>query len=306
MAADVVLPETTRAHYPFKSRFVTLSDGHRMHYIDEGPEDGEVLLFAHGYPAWSFAFRAYVVYYAALGYRCIAPDYIGFGLSDKPMRGRYHTLRRHIHNLIEVVNSLELRDITLVMEDWGGPIGLGYAIRQPDAIRRLVILNSWVFQDTYSNRMQRVLRWVTLPGVGELLFRSLNMAFNSLLFQRWTVRELSSTVITAYKAPFRDPRQRTALVQFPRMINLTPAHPSAAQMREIEDGLADFKHTPTLIVWGQADPIFTPDVAAHWKEMMPHARGPVMLPQAGHLVTEDAPDAVIEHLDGFLDETGRT
>jgi haloalkane dehalogenase len=298
--ATVVLPETTRTLYPFKSHYLTLSDGKRMHYIDEGPEDGEVLVFTHGYPTWSFAYRAFIVYYAAHGYRCIAMDHIGCGLSDKPSNRGYHTLRRHIHNLMECIHTLELRDITLVMEDWGGPFGLGYAVRHVTNVRRLVIMNSWAFQDSYHQRLSSLVRWMTKPGIGELLFGTLNLAF-PMVMQRGTARQLSEAVLTAYKAPFRDARNRAALYQFPRMINTSPSHPSAPLMREIEQGLAQLASIPALIVWGRTDPFFTPDVAQHWKSMLARAEGPVLLDAAGHFVTEDDPEGVIQHLDALLD-----
>lgn len=298
--ATVVLPETTRTLYPFKSHYLTLSDGKRMHYIDEGPEDGEVLVFSHGYPTWSFAYRAFIVYYAAHGYRCIAMDHIGCGLSDKPSNRGYHTLRRHIHNLMECIHTLELRDITLVMEDWGGPFGLGYAVRHVTNVRRLVIMNSWAFQDSYHQRLSSLVRWMTKPGLGELLFGTLNLAF-PLVMQRGTARQLSEAVLTAYKAPFRDARNRAALYQFPRMINTSPSHPSAPLMREIEQGLAQLASIPALIVWGRTDPFFTPDVAQHWKSMLARAKGPVLLDDAGHFVTEDNPEGAIQHLDALLD-----
>lgn len=298
--ATVVLPETIRALYPFESRYLTLSDGKRMHYVDEGPHDGEVLVFLHGYPLWSFVYRAFLVYYAAQGFRCIAMDHIGFGLSDKPTGRRYHTLRRHIHNLIECFQALDLHDLTLIMEDWGGPLGLGYAIRHPDNVRRLVIMNSWVFQDTYPNRLHRLVNLATKPGVGELLFGTLNLIF-TLGVQRWTRRQLSGAVLAAYKTPFRDARHRTALVQFPRMISTTPTHPSAPLMREIEAGLETFSRIPTLLLWGEDDPLFPPDVAHHWKRMIPRARGPVIIADASHFLGEDNPDAVIQHLNAFLE-----
>ncbi len=298
--ATVVLPETTRTLYPFKSHYLTLSDGKRMHYIDEGPEDGEVLVFSHGYPTWSFAYRAFIVYYAAHGYRCIAMDHIGCGLSDKPSNRGYHTLRRHIHNLMECIHTLELRDITLVMEDWGGPFGLGYAVRHVTNVRRLVIMNSWAFQDSYHQRLSSLVRWMTKPGIGELLFGTLNLAF-PLVMQRGTARQLSEAVLTAYKAPFRDARNRAVLYQFPRMINTSPSHPSAPLMREIEQGLAQLASIPALIVWGRTDPFFTPDVAQHWKSMLARAQGPVLLDDAGHFVTEDNPEGAIQHLDALLD-----
>jgi pimeloyl-ACP methyl ester carboxylesterase len=300
--ATVVLPDIVRTLYPFKSSFVTLSDGHRMHYVAEGPEDGEVLVFLHGYPTWSFIYRAPLVYYGALGYRCIAVDMIGYGLSDKPTNKRYHTLRQHIQNLFDFLTLLDLHDITLIMADWGGPLGLSYAIQRSDNVKRLVIINSWVFQDSYLNPLESLIKWVTKPGIGELLFGTFNVAFN-VVVQRWTTRLLSEAVIAAYKAPFRDTRQRAALIQFPRMINTGPDHPSAAIMRGIEQNLSVLRAIPTLILWGKEDTVFPPDVAAHWKTLLPRAKGPVMIEAARHLLVEDAPDALIHHLTAFLDST---
>ncbi len=299
--ATATLPESTRALYPFESHTITLSDGQRMHYVDEGPEGGAVLLFAHGYPLWSFVYRAFVIYFAAQGYRCIAIDHIGFGLSDKPTSRRYHTLRRHIHNLMECLGALDVHDITLVMEDWGGPIGLGYAVRNPANIRRLVLMNTWGFQDTLANPLSALARLAIRPGIGELIFGTFNLAFNFGV-QRWTVRTLSEAVLAAYEAPFREPRSRTALIQFPRMVSATPNHPSAASMREIERNLALFERTPSLILWGAENPVFSREVAEHWKKMLPRAHGPYFIEHAGHVLPEDRPEAVVEHLDAFLAE----
>ncbi len=301
--ATVVLPDTVRALYPFKSHFLTLSDGKRMHYIDEGPEDGDVLVFAHGYPTWSFEFRAVVVYFASLGYRCVAVDHIGFGLSDKPSSASYHTMRRHIHNLLELITALDLHDITLVMEDWGGALGMGYTVRHPSNVRRLVLMNTWVFQDTFSNRLHSLLRWLTKPGLGEVIFGVLQISVG-IGMQQWSARRLSSTILTAYRAPFRDARSRRALVQFPRMINTTPTHASAVDMREIESRLHDLSSIPTLILWGAKNSLMSPAAAHHWKHMMPRAKGPILVPDAGHLLAEDAPDLLIEHLSAFLGHTG--
>jgi haloalkane dehalogenase len=299
--ATATLPESTRALYPFESHFITLSDGQRMHYVDEGPPDGRVLVFAHGYPLWSFVYRAFVIYFAAQGYRCIAVDHIGYGLSDKPTSRRYHTLRRHIHNLMECLAHLEVRDVTLVMEDWGGPIGLGYAVRHAANVRRLVVMNSWAFQDTLANPLPPLARLAVRRGLGELIFGTLNVGLH-LLVQRWTVRTLSEAVLAAYQAPFREARSRTALIQFPRMISASPHHPSAASMREIEHGLPLFEHTPSLLLWGAQNPVFSFEVAGHWKTLLPLASGPHFVEGAGHVLPEDRPEAVVEHLDAFLAE----
>ncbi len=300
--STVMLPDTVRALYPFKSSFMTLSDGHRMHYVSEGPDEGDVLVFVHGYPTWSFAYRALLVYYGALGYRCIAVDHIGWGLSDKPTGRRYHTLRQHNQNLAEFLTRLNLPPITLIMEDWGGPFGLSYAIQHPDRIRRLVISNTWAFQDSYPNRLERLVKWTTRPGIAELLFGTFNVTLNIVL-QRWTARQLSETVLSAYKVPFRETRHRAALVQFPRMVNITPEHPSAAIMRAIESGVGSLRDIPALILWGDEDPIFPPDVAAHWKTLLPRAAGPYLIELARHLINEDAPDTMIEHLDTFFERS---
>ncbi|GAB4419263.1 MAG: alpha/beta fold hydrolase [Anaerolineae bacterium] len=300
--ATVVLPETTRALYPFKSHFFTLSDGIRMHYIDEGPGDGPPLVFFHGYPMWSFAYRALVVCYAAQGYRCLAMDHVGYGLSDKPTSRRYHTLRRHIYNAVEFIQGLELRDVTLIMEDWGTVFALGYAIRHLENVRRLVIMNSWIFFNEADFPMHPIVRLVSKPGIGELLFGVLNLAF-PLGLQRWTARQLSPAVMTAYRAPFRETRQRMALVQFPRMISTHANHPSAPLMREIEEGLSNLQKTPTLIVWGAEDPVFPPPLARHWKARLPQADGPRLISGACHYLSEDDPDALMQHLDDFLAAT---
>jgi len=121
--------------------------------------------------------------------------------------------------------------------------------------------------------------------------------------QRWTQRNLSSAVLNAYKMPFREGRNRTALVQFPRMINTKPTHPSAQTMRDIESHLDKLRRIPTLILWGADDPLFPPDIAEHWETMMPRAHGPIMLEGAGHFLPEDAPNEVVFHLDKFLSST---
>jgi haloalkane dehalogenase len=204
--------------------------------------------------------------------------------------------------LFEFLTLLDLRDMTLIMEDWGGPMGLSYAIQRPEHVRRLVIMNSWVFQDTYLNRLDPLVKWVTRPAVGELLFGTLNLTFR-LVIQRWTARQLSEAVLLAYKTPFNDSRHRAALIQFPRMINITPDHPSAPIMREIENGLGGLRHIPTLLLWGKDNPVFPPDVAGHWKAMIPRAKGPMMLEPARHLLAEDVPDDIIYHLNAFFEKS---
>ena len=141
---------------------------------------------------------------------------------------------------------------------------------------------------------------MTKPGIGELRFGTFNLAY-SLIMQRGTARRLSDAVLTAYRTPFRDTRNRAALYQFPRMINTSPHHTSAPLMREIEQGLAQLASTPSLIVWGRLDPFFAPGVAQHWKALLVRAQGPVLLDTASHFVAEDDPEGVIQHLNALFD-----
>jgi len=247
--ATVVLP-TSFAPCTRSSRLLSrLSDGRGCTTSRKAPKTARCWSFLHGYPTWSFIYRAPLVYYGAAGYRCIAVDLMGFGLSDKPANKRYHTLRQHIQNLFEFLTLLDLHNITLIMEDWGGR-WLSYAIQRPDNVKppgdhQFVGVPGYLPQP------------VGLAGaMGDqaghrgLLFGTFNIVFN-VLIQRWTARLLSEAVLSAYKAPFRDARQRAALIQFPRMINITPEHPSAEVMRGIEQNLSALRAIPTLILWAK-------------------------------------------------------
>lgn len=300
--ATVVLPESTRVLYPFKSHYLTLSDGKRMHYLDEGPEDGPVLVFVHGYPTWSFTYRAFIVYYAALGFRCLAMDHIGCGLSDKPTLKRYHTPERHGANLIECLDALKVQAITLVIEGWGGPPGLYYAVRRPSIVQRLVILNAWTFQETFQRGMRALVRLTTLPLAGEVVFGMLNPITITQIIQRATRRQMTGPVLMGYRAPFRDPRSRTALYQFPRMLDAGGKRPTTALMRQIEQALPLLRDIPALIVWGEDDPLFPRQIGECWKTMLPRARGPVLI-RGGHFLTEDAPELVMRQIDAFIEQS---
>jgi haloalkane dehalogenase len=180
-------------------------------------------------------------------------------------------------------------------------MGLGYAIRRRDNIKRLVIMNSWAFQGSYFHRLHPLLRLATRPWIGEFLLGTLNLVIN-YGFQRATLRDLPPSILAGYRAPFHDVHNRTALYQFPRMISTAPSHPSTPMMREIEHGLAKLQMIPALLVWGEQDAIFSPDVADRWKELMPRAKGPYLL-KARHFLPEDDPEGVLQHLDIFLSHT---
>ncbi len=136
------------AGFPFEPRYLDV-DGLRMHYVDEGPADGPVALMVHGMPTWSYLYRCVITTMRGAGYRCVAPDHIGFGRSDKVTNPSWYTIARHTANLTALVEALNLRDITIFVQDWGGPTGLAQAVSMPERFSRLVIMNTWLHHDEY-------------------------------------------------------------------------------------------------------------------------------------------------------------
>jgi cis-3-alkyl-4-acyloxetan-2-one decarboxylase len=269
--------------YPFASRFLEV-DGGRMHYVDEGPRDAAPVLMLHGNPTWSFLYRRLVK--ALSGeHRCVAPDHIGCGMSDKPQDWRYD-LVGHIQNLEKLVLALDLRDITLVVHDWGGPIGLGFARRHPERVARLVITNTAAFPGPAPLRL-RVCR---APWIGPFLVQRLN-AFAGTAPTLAVRRPLTQAARTGFALPYRSAADRVAVARFVQDIPLSPADPSWSELEAIESSLTKYRGTPTTIVWGERDFVFTPKFRAEWQRRLPEAVVRV-LPDAGHWLFEDEPALV--------------
>lgn len=283
-----------KALYPFESRFLDLG-GIRYHYLDEGR--GEPILMLHGNPTWSFYYRRLIL--ALRGnYRVIVPDHVGCGLSDKPQSYSY-ALERHIANLEALVAALGLKKITLVMHDWGGPIGMGYAVRQPANVRRLVVFNTAAF---WLPRIPWFLRLCRLPLIGSLVVRRLNLfALLALSVACRRSRRLSEEIRAGYLAPYRSYADRIAILRFVQDIPVNARHRSFALLQSIEEGLRQFQGLPVLIIWGGRDPVFTRLFLESWKRRFPGAEVK-HLAEAGHYVVEDAHELVIPWLKDFLAE----
>lgn len=277
--------------YPFASRWLEV-DGGRMHYVDEGPRDGKPLLMLHGNPTWSFLYRRLVKAFRS-DHRCVAPDHIGCGLSDKPRDWRYD-LVGHLQNVETLVLALDLRRITLVVHDWGGPIGFGFARRHRERIARLVVTNTAAFPGKAPLR----LRICRVPWVGEILVRQLN-GFAGLATSLAVSRPLSKAARTGYRLPYRSPADRIAIARFVQDIPLTPRDRSWEELRAIETSLESFRRLPACIVWGERDAVFTPQFLEEWRKRLPHAdvHG---LEEAGHWLLEDAFDSTEALLRSFL------
>lgn len=280
-----------QSEFPFTSRLFNQPDG-AMQYVDEG--QGEPLLFVHGNPSWSFEYRRLIRHFMR-EYRCIAPDHIGFGLSDKPTAASYLP-QYHAENFARFVDALNLTDITLVVQDWGGPIALDYATRNPHRIRQIIAFNSWFFDvrdQTVLRRFSRI--------VGSAVGRALCLRFN--FFPRVLMRasfadpsRLTKAIHAHYLAPFPTATTRKGTWVFPRAI---------VGESEWLDGLWSRRealaHIPTLLVWGMKDAAFSP-LLATWQETFPNHQT-VTLDDVGHNVAEEAGARLVEPVAAFLGRT---
>jgi len=284
-----------RVEYPFEPHFHAL-DGAWMHYLDEGARDAAPLLMLHGNPTWSFFYRGLVRAFSDR-FRCVVPDHVGCGLSDKPQRYRYE-LDRHVANLEALVLALDLRRITLVLHDWGGAIGMGFARRHPERVARLVILNTAAF---LSRDVPARIAACRVPLLGQLAIRGFNAfarAATSMAVAR--VGPLRGDVRRGYLAPYDSWAHRIATWAFVRDIPLREDHPSWAELAATDAALAAFADRPACIVWGERDWCFTPRFRATWEERLPAAEShPVE--DAGHYVLEDALEHAVERIDAFLE-----
>ncbi len=288
MSAD--LEASFRAEYPFRSNFLDL-DGCRYHYVDEG--SGHPLLFVHGNPTWSFAWRNLVKEFSR-GHRCVAVDHVGCGLSDKPQRYPYR-LATHVANLSRLVETLDLRNATLVAHDWGGAIGMGAVERHPDRFSRLVLMNTAAFR---SKAIPWRIAACRIPVLGPLAVRGLNAFAGAATFMA-VEKPLPPAVKAGFLRPYGSWSDRVAVLRFVQDIPLSPAHPSYATLTEIERGLDSLSEKPMLLIWGMKDWCFTPAFLEEFERRFPRAET-LRIPDAGHYVFEDAADRVIDRLRGFL------
>ena len=277
-----------RQLYPFADRYVEL-DGQRLHYIDEGT--GETVLFVHGTPSWSFEWRDQVKALSGR-FRCVALDHLGFGLSDKPEHAAYKP-EDHARRLAELVRALDLRDVTLVVHDFGGPIGVGAALEEPARYKRMVVMNTWLWSMAEEPAVRKISSFVR-SFIGRFLYRVLNFSPRVLLPASFAVKQrLSRTVHRQYLAPFASRRERTApWVLGCELAGSDAYYASLWQRRAAWPELA-------AIVWGMRDPVMTTSLLAQLEAAFPHV--PVTrIEDAGHFPQEEDPQAVTAALQRAL------
>ena len=256
-----------------------------MHYVDEG--EGRPILFVHGTPSWSFEWR-HALSRLRQHARVIAVDHLGFGLSDKPQAAGY-TPQDHARRLLAFVRALDLHELTLVVHDFGGPIGLPVALEDRERVRCLVVLNSWAWPHAADPRIRRLSRIVASP-LGRLLYLGLNASPRWLIPASFARREaLTPSVHRHYLGPFARRSERTA----PWVLGVELAG-SDAYYATLWERRAELRHVPSSLVWGERDPAFGPSYLERWREMLPNAR--VHALPVGHFPQEEAPDAVLEAL----------
>ena len=278
--------------YPFESNFFELPSGLNLHFLDEGPLEGQPVVMVHGNPTWSFYYRELV---QALSdeQRCLVPDHIGMGLSDRPDDETYdYTLQSRVDDFGAWLDEVEPeREIDLVVHDWGGAIGLSWAVRNPERVRRVLILNTWAFNIPKDKSLPRSLKFAR-TGLGSFLIQRFN-AFSGLAVKMATEKKLDRDVARGLVAPYQGtPDQRLATLRFVQDIPLSETDPAWSVLAETESKLALLAEKPVHIAWGAKDFVFNDDVLALWREKLPHA--PVdYYKDAGHYVLEDAADRII-------------
>lgn len=278
--------------FPFESRFFS-HDGVRQHYVDEGT--GSPIVMVHGNPTWSFYYRHLLSAFRST-HRVIAADHIGCGLSDKPQKYTYR-LAQHIANLKKLISHLKLEDATLVVHDWGGPIGLGVYLNLVHRFRRIVMLNTGAYLPDKLPWALRVARW---PLFGSVAIRGLNLFCRRAL--KTAIADpgsLSPVARAGLLAPYDNWAHRVAVHQFVLDIPTHPKHPSYGTLKFIQDGLFQLEEVDVKMIWGMKDWVFTGEVLEEMHRRIPHATVH-RIENAGHYVLEEARSEVIDQIGEFI------
>jgi pimeloyl-ACP methyl ester carboxylesterase len=285
-----------RSLYPFQSHYLSL-EKQRMHYLDEG--QGEVLLALHGNPTWSFYFRNLVVSLRSK-YRWIVPDHIGCGFSDKPDDSLYsYRLEQRVKDIEALVRKLQLKDITLVLHDWGGMIGLAFAARNPQLVRRIVLMNTAGFPLPQSKPFPLALALSRSSWLGALLVRGCNAFALAAAYIGAKRQTLPPALRRAYLSPYDSWEHRRAVHRFVQDIPLRPGDSSWSLVESVSCQLESLGQKPIQIIWGERDFVFDRHFLAEWRRRLPQAEIH-SYPDAGHYILEDLGDEAVQLIEDFL------
>jgi len=288
--------ETFDGTFPFTPHYFD-NNAFQMHYVDEG--SGEPIVLVHGDPTWGYLYRNFI-HALARHQRCIVPDHMGMGKSGIPQEQYPYRLQHHIANFENLLLHLDLHDVTLVLHDWGGPVGLGFATRHPERVKRLVLMNTWAFAPWPGGPFPRLLEIIRSARGEKFVLEKNGYLEPALLGTTFHIENLTQEVMDAYRAPFPTPASRLALLCWSRDIPVSEADPSYAEMKRIERGLSRFLDTPTLLVWGMRDPVLSEPVLRTWQSIYPRAIT-YEIEDASHFLQEDAPARIVNCIGEFLE-----
>jgi haloalkane dehalogenase len=267
--------------YDFEPHYVDVG-GLRLHHLDEG--SGPTVLCFHGEPDWSYLYRRMAASLLESGHRVVAPDLVGFGRSDKPTDPEWYTYERHCEHVSAQLDQVELEDVTVVVQDWGGPIGLRWAVEHADQVGRLVVMNTGLFTGRVSKGF---MAW------REFAERTPDLPIG-MIMQGATTTDLPPEIVAAYEAPFPTPESKAGAQQFPLLVPLSADEPGVQEMLAVQDELSRWEK-PALIAFSDSDPVFPYPIAGEvFTAMIPTAGEQVRIEGAAHFLQEDRGPEIVE------------
>ncbi len=296
-------PDWLTAMFPWQHKRLTVN-GRRMAYVDEG--EGPPVLLLHGNPTWGFLYRDFVTPLVSAGYRVIVPDCIGAGYSDKPRMDAAYSLAHHIANLVSLIDQLDLKGLTVVGQDWGGPQGVGAALQRLDRFRAMVLMNTWLFTDYIGEFHQNPRPWTTwhAPLIGPIFmkrYKVLSHGGPSTISKRRMTRDEKR----AYHHVYDEADSETVCMTWPRSIPLKEGDRGWADMKMIENRLGELSNIPIQLIWGVDDPVFDTGYRDRMLKVLPHAEGPVNFDRASHFLQDDRGPDIVQAIIPFLDRVVR-
>jgi cis-3-alkyl-4-acyloxetan-2-one decarboxylase len=289
------LPAWLERALPYRRRSARVG-GYAMHFIDEG--SGPPVLLVHGNPTWSYLWRDVIRDLVSRGYRVVAPDLIGLGLSDKPRRVSDHSVALHVQTICELVEHLDLSGLTIVGQDWGGPIVAGFAARRPQRVAAAVFANTAILAPGSRYRVTRFHQFSHIPVLSDLAFRGLKFPIPMMGKVQGDPASLNRSRRRAYHYPLRRFRDRAAPLALARLVPDGPDHPSLPVLQECEAWARSFEG-PVGLVWGLRDPILG-GALRRMRGVFPGAQ--VTETQAGHFLQEEVPEALAAGIDDVARE----
>ena len=289
MNRDYLKEETFEGTFPYKPHYKKIN-GFQMHYVDEGK--GEPIVLFHGMPTWGYLYRNFIKTLSKSN-RVIVPDQMGFGKSDVPQDKPY-ILKQHLDNSTKLLLGLDLHEITLVVQDWGGPIGIGFGVHNPERIKRLVIMNTsiGVMREGSKPWYQPLVE----KGIYETFISDIAGLIKSGIYNK---NQITDLILKAYSAPFPNKESLIGAFAWPKDIPIGDSHPSAETMHYIRQNLDILNEKEKILIWGMKDPIFSTKMIAWWNKIYPRIEK-FEIENASHFLQEDAPYEILSIIQNFI------